>query len=219
MHTTWKSFFDEQKNQLYYLSLCESVKKAYQKTICYPPQDQIFHAFRITPLETIQVVILGQDPYHGKGQAHGLAFSVQKRQAIPPSLRNMYLELQDDIGVPMPVHGNLEAWAKQGVFLLNQVLTVEESKPNSHKGFGWEEFTNRVIECINAQDRKMVFVLWGSHAQKKLPLIDQTKHYVIQSPHPSPLSAHRGFFGSRPFSRINRFLVSQQQQPIAWQLI
>ena len=166
----------------------------------------------------MRVVILGQDPYHGEGQAHGLCFSVQPGVRIPPSLVNIYKEMQADLGIPPARHGFLEHWAKQGVLLLNSVLTVEMGRAASHQGQGWERFTDAVIRVVNEQEKPVVFILWGSYAQKKASFVDQRKHLVIRSPHPSPLSAHNGFFGSRPFSKANDFLVKHDRKPIAWEL-
>jgi len=185
------------------------------KTV-YPSNDNIFRALELTPIEDVKVVILGQDPYHGEGQAHGLSFSVQKGVKIPPSLRNIYKELNADIGMDIPDHGFLEGWAKQGVLLLNTTLTVEAGQAASHQGQGWEDFTDRIIEQINAQDRLVVFMLWGSHAQKKIDMINGQKHMVLTAPHPSPLSAHRGFLGCKHFSKANAFLKAHGQNEINW---
>ena len=184
----------------------------------YPPQDQWFRALELTPLESTRVVILGQDPYHQAGQAHGLSFSVLPGIQVPPSLRNIYKELSSDLGIAAPEHGFLEAWAEQGVLLLNAVLTVEDSNANAHQGKGWESVTDRIIQQVNERSTGTVFILWGSYAQKKANMIDQTKHLVIQSPHPSPLSAHRGFFGSQPFSKANAWLAENGFSEINWEL-
>lgn len=182
----------------------------------FPSEDDVFNAFRLTPLNQVKVLILGQDPYHDDGQAHGLSFSVQRGVAFPPSLRNIFKELVDDIGAAPPTHGSLESWARQGVLLLNTVLTVRAHEANSHRKRGWEEFTDHVIRVVN--DRPHVaFVLWGNPAQQKRPLIDD-RHLVVATAHPSPLSARRGFFGSRPFSKINQYLVDTKQRPIDWQI-
>jgi len=187
------------------------------KVIFYPPGPLIFNSFNLTPLEKIKVVILGQDPYHGPGQAHGLCFSVPDGIKPPPSLLNIYKELESDIGKKITTqNGNLEAWAKQGVFLLNTTLTVEQSKPLSHQELGWSEFTNKVITIISRELNNIVFILWGSHAQSKKNLIDPNKHLILTSAHPSPLSAYRGFFGSKPFSKTNNFLESKQIDKIKW---
>ncbi|NRP95546.1 Uracil-DNA glycosylase [Marinobacterium sp. xm-g-59] len=184
----------------------------------YPPQDQWFRALELTPLESTRVVILGQDPYHQAGQAHGLSFSVLPGIQVPPSLRNIYKELSSDLGIAAPEHGFLEAWAEQGVLLLNAVLTVEDSNANAHQGKGWESVTDRIIQQVNEHSMGTVFILWGSYAQKKTSMIDQAKHLVIQSPHPSPLSAHRGFFGSQPFSKANSWLAEKGFSEINWEL-
>jgi uracil-DNA glycosylase len=184
----------------------------------YPKRSDIFAAFKYTPLEDVKVVILGQDPYHGPGQAHGLCFSVLPDVATPPSLKNIYRELNTDLGIAPAKHGCLIPWAKQGVLLLNSVLTVEKGQAASHQGKGWEQFTDSVIKILNSQDRSIVFVLWGAYAQRKGACIDESKHLIIKSVHPSPLSAHRGYFGSRPFSKINDYLRSHNQNIINWEL-
>jgi uracil-DNA glycosylase len=184
----------------------------------YPAEDKIFNAFALTPFPTVKVVILGQDPYHGPGQAHGLSFSVEADTPIPPSLRNIFKELQSDIGMPPPRHGNLEAWARQGVLLLNNCLTVENSKAGSHQNKGWEPFTDAVMTSLNAERVNIVFILWGRKAQEKGRCIDPSRHLVIASAHPSPLSAHNGFFGSKPFSRTNAYLTRHHLQPVDWHL-
>ena len=188
------------------------------KQTIYPKQEDIFSAFNQTPLSEVRVVILGQDPYHGEGQAHGLSFSVHKDTVIPPSLKNIYKELQSDLGCEMPVHGNLQQWAKQGVFLLNAVLTVEQAVAGSHQKRGWEAFTDKVIQLINERCDDVVFMLWGSHAQKKGAVIDESKHLVLKAPHPSPLSSYRGFFGCKHFSKANEYLLSNGQATIDWQI-
>ena len=184
----------------------------------FPRGAEYFRALDLTPLDEVRVVILGQDPYHGEGQAHGLCFSVQPGVRIPPSLVNIYKEMQADLDIPPARHGFLEHWAKQGVLLLNSVLTVEMGHAASHQGQGWERFTDAVIRVVNEQEKPVVFILWGSYAQKKASFVDQRKHLVIRSPHPSPLSAHNGFFGSRPFSTANDFLVKHDRKPIDWEL-
>jgi uracil-DNA glycosylase len=186
--------------------------------IIYPKGAEWFAALDATPLEQVRVVILGQDPYHGEGQAHGLCFSVQHGVRPPPSLINIYKEIKTDLGIDPPKHGHLSAWAKQGVLLLNAVLTVEAHKANSHQGKGWEKFTDEIIRLVNDQPRPVVFMLWGSYAQKKAAFVDQSKHLVIKSAHPSPLSAHNGFFGSKPFSQANAFLNSKGRGEIDWRL-
>ena len=197
--------------------LCDFLQTEYQSQTVFPPQDQLFTALRLTPLAKVKVVILGQDPYHDDGQAHGLSFSVQHGIKVPPSLRNIYKELQDDVGIEPPDHGCLEAWAQQGVLLLNTVLSVRAHEANSHRKQGWEQFTDGIIRVANQQP-EVAFVLWGKPAQKKATLLDETRHLVIQDPHPSPLSAHRGFFGSKPFSTINQWLQNNGKEPIQWSL-
>ena len=184
----------------------------------FPKGSEWFHALDVTPLEQVRVVILGQDPYHGEGQAHGLCFSVKPGVRPPPSLINIYKEMESDLGLKPPSHGNLEAWAKQGVLLLNAVLTVEAGLAASHQGKGWERFTDAVIQLVNDQPRPVVFILWGAYAQRKAAFVDRQRHLVLASAHPSPLSAHNGFFGSRPFSKTNEFLVEQGENPIDWDL-
>ena len=184
----------------------------------FPKGVEYFRALDLTPLDEVRVVILGQDPYHGEGQAHGLCFSVQPGVRIPPSLVNIYKEMQEDLGIAPARHGFLEHWAKQGVLLLNSVLTVEMGRAASHQGRGWERFTDAVIRAVNEQEKPVVFILWGSYAQKKAAFVDRSRHLVLRSPHPSPLSAHNGFFGSRPFSKANAFLVEHGREPIDWQL-
>ncbi|WP_421859479.1 uracil-DNA glycosylase [Oricola sp.] len=184
----------------------------------FPPGGEWFHALDATPLDAVRAVIIGQDPYHGPGQAHGLCFSVRPGVRIPPSLVNIYKEMKADLGIEPPDHGNLEHWAQQGVLLLNAVLTVEAHRAASHQGKGWERFTDAVIRLVNDRDRPAVFILWGAYAQKKAAFVDTARHCVIKSPHPSPFSANNGFFGSRPFSRANDFLQSQGLEPIDWRL-
>ncbi len=192
-------------------------EKAQGKHI-FPKGSQYFRALDLTPLDEVKVVILGQDPYHGAGQAHGLCFSVQPGVRIPPSLVNIYKEMESDLGIRPPSHGFLEHWARQGVLLLNSVLTVEEGKAAAHQGRGWERFTDAVIRVVNEECDSVVFILWGSYAQKKAAFVDQQRHLVLKSPHPSPLSAHNGFFGSKPFSKTNAFLESRGIEPVDWQL-
>jgi uracil-DNA glycosylase len=182
----------------------------------YPAEDEVFAAFALTPLDRVRVLLLGQDPYHGQGQAHGLCFSVRPGIKPPPSLVNIFRELHDDVGCSIPPHGCLESWARQGVLLLNTVLTVRAHTAHSHRGKGWEQFTDAVIQCVNEQREKVAFVLWGKPAQKKMRFIDSKRHFVIQAAHPSPLSAHRGFLGSRPFSAVNQVLCEQGEEAIDW---
>jgi uracil-DNA glycosylase len=182
----------------------------------YPAEPEVFNALKLTPFDAVKVVILGQDPYHGAGQAHGLAFSVRPGVTPPPSLRNIFKELQTDVGCPRPAAGSLEPWARQGVLLLNAVLTVRAGQPNSHRGKGWERFTDAAVAAVGHKPDPVVFVLWGAPAQKKVPLIDTGRHVIVKSPHPSPLSAKTGFFGSRPFSAVNRALKAAGRGPIDW---
>jgi len=202
----------------YYAKLYKKVKEEYETRLIFPPSEDIFNAFALTPLHEVKVVILGQDPYHGDGQAHGLCFSVKPEVEIPPSLVNIYQELHDDLGCYIPNNGYLTKWAKQGVLLLNTVLTVRAHQANSHRGIGWEEFTDAAIRILNQQDRPMVFILWGRPAQMKKSMLDNPKHLILEAPHPSPLSAYRGFFGSRPFSKTNAFLQQRGLEPIDWQI-
>jgi uracil-DNA glycosylase len=218
LNNDWSPLLEAEFSKPYYKQLRDFLKQEYRTAKVYPDMHDLYSALHLTAYANTKVVILGQDPYHGPGQAHGLSFSVKPGVAIPPSLLNMFKELRDDLGCPIPNHGYLEHWARQGVLLLNTVLTVREGQPNSHKGKGWELFTSEVIQTLNRRPEPIVFILWGSHAQSKLPLIDTGRHHVIQSPHPSPLSAHRGFFGSRPFSRTNEFLQSIGKKPIDWRI-
>lgn len=196
----------------------EKIKPLYKANIIYPPLTEVFNAFEKCSFENTKVVILGQDPYHGKGQANGLSFSVAKNMKIPPSLRNIFKELKEDVGVEYPGHGDLASWAEQGVLLLNATLTVEEGKPGSHQKMGWEDFTDAVIQGISKNKSHVVFMLWGAFAQQKEGLINTEKHCIIKSPHPSPFSARRGFFGSKPFSKTNTYLSENQQGKIDWNL-
>ncbi|KGX91954.1 uracil-DNA glycosylase [Pontibacillus halophilus JSM 076056 = DSM 19796] len=214
----WKRILSHQFEQPYYIELREFLKKEYEQETVYPNMHDIYNALYYTSFEQTKVVILGQDPYHGPDQAHGFSFSVKPGVKLPPSLRNMYKELQSDIGVESPNHGYLLSWAKQGVLLLNTVLTVRKGQAHSHKRQGWEMFTDEVIASLNDREEPTVFLLWGKPAQSKRNLIDETKHYVLTAPHPSPLSAHRGFFGSRHFSKTNEILEATGQSPIEWQL-
>ena len=213
----WADALKDEFRKPYYRTLFKKVEEEYSTHQIFPDPDDIFNAFHFTPLDQVKVVILGQDPYHGDGQAHGLCFSVKPDVEIPPSLVNIYKELESDLGCYIPNNGYLEKWARQGVMLLNTVLTVRAHQANSHRGIGWEEFTDAAIKILAAQERPMVFILWGKPAQSKKVYLDPTKHLIIESPHPSPLSAYRGFFGSRPFSRTNDYLVSHGLTPIDWQ--
>ncbi|MFR4401652.1 MAG: uracil-DNA glycosylase [Peptococcus niger] len=215
LHNDWQGVLATEFDQPYYQALREFLKEAYRQERVFPPMDAIYTALHETPYEAVRVVILGQDPYHGAGQAHGLAFSVQPGVRVPPSLRNIFIELHSDLGCPEPTDGYLLGWAQQGVLLLNTTLTVADGRPKSHAGHGWEQLTDAIIRALAERQTPMVFILWGSHAQSKIPLIGQ-QHHIIKSPHPSPLSAHRGFFGSRPFSRANAYLEADGLKPIAW---
>lgn len=203
----------------YYKELYGFVKEEYGSRVVYPPAEDIFNAFHFTPLEKVKVLILGQDPYHNENQAHGLCFSVLPQQKdIPPSLVNIYRELQEDMNCYMPDNGYLEKWAKQGVLLLNTVLTVRAHQANSHQGKGWEQFTDAVIQAVNTQNRPVVYMLWGRPAQSKIPMLTNPKHLILKAPHPSPLSAYRGFFGCKHFSQANAFLAENGIEPIDWQI-
>ena len=219
--SNWSSFLNHELSQEYMQQTLEYVANKRSNGIAvFPPEPQVFNAFDATPLSDIKVVILGQDPYHGEGQAHGLCFSVLPEvKKLPPSLKNIYKELVTDInGFITPEHGYLQSWADQGVFLLNTVLTVEQGQAHSHKHLGWEQFTDNVITHINEHCQGVVFILWGAHAQKKGKSIDRQRHHVLSGPHPSPLSAHRGFFGCQHFSKTNELLITQGAQPINWQV-
>ena len=211
----FQELFEQESKKEYFISLMDFVKKDYQEKTCFPPFEDIFNAFKFNDIDQIKVVILGQDPYHEEHQAHGLSFSILDGNPLPKSLINIYKELYDDVGITR-LTGDLTSWAKQGVFLLNNVFTVEKGKANSHKNKGWEIFTSKVIEELNNDDHPKVFVLWGNDAIKKKDIITNSKHLVITSPHPSPLSSYRGFFGSKPFSKINAFLVNNNLEPIDW---
>lgn len=202
----------------YYKELYEFVKEEYSTKTVYPPADDIFNALHLTPLKDVKVLVLGQDPYHNVNQAHGLSFSVRPGQKVPPSLQNIYQELHDDLGCYIPNNGYLEKWARQGVLMLNTVLTVQAHKPNSHQGKGWEKFTDAIIEAVNEEDRPIVYLLWGRPAQKKVPMLNNPKHLILTAPHPSPYSADRGFFGCRHFSQANEFLKANGAEPIDWQI-
>ena len=214
----WLESIQPEFQKPYYKELYDFVKKEYSETIIYPPSDEIFNAFHFTPLSKVKVLLLGQDPYHNVNQAHGLSFSVKPGQDIPPSLQNIYKELNDDLGCYIPNNGYLKKWADQGVLLLNTVLTVRAHEANSHKGRGWEKFTDAVINAVNAQDRPIVYLLWGAPAQKKIPMLTNPKHLILKAPHPSPLSSYRGFFGCKHFSQCNDFLVKNGIAPIDWQI-
>lgn len=214
----WLEALKDEFKKDYYKQLFEKVNEEYRTRLIFPPANDIFNAFHLTPLKDVKVVILGQDPYHGNNQAHGLCFSVKPEVEIPPSLVNIYKELHDDLGCTIPDHGYLVKWAKQGVLMLNTVLTVRAHQANSHRGIGWEEFTDAAIRVLNTQDRPIVFILWGRPAQMKKAMLNNPKHLISEAPHPSPLSSYRGFFGSRPFSKTNQFLEANGVEPIDWQI-
>lgn len=214
----WLEAVEDEFGKPYYKELYSFVKNEYSVGRVYPPADDIFNAFHLTPLSRVKVLILGQDPYHEINQAHGLCFSVLPGNKIPPSLVNIYNELKTDLGCYIPNNGYLEKWAKQGVMLLNTVLTVRAGEAFSHQNHGWETFTDAVIRAVNAQDRPIVYMLWGSPAQRKAAMLDNPKHLVLKAPHPSPLSAYRGFFGCRHFSSCNEFLKQEGLEPIDWQI-
>ena len=218
LDNTWKRLLDDEVNKQYFLDLMAFLVHEQKTQTVYPADKNIFNAFDLTPLNKIKVVILGQDPYHGECQAHGLAFSVQDGIVFPPSLRNIFQEYSSDLGYETPSSGNLTSWAKEGVFLLNTVLSVRSGAANSHKGKGWEKFTDAVIKLISDKREDVVFILWGKPAQLKVKLIDETKHLVLKAPHPSPLSSYRGFFGSKPFSKTNSYLEQHGITKINWKL-
>ncbi|XWN34609.1 MAG: uracil-DNA glycosylase [Roseivirga sp.] len=213
---SWQAPLAKEFQQPYFESLAAFVKEEYRQHQVYPPAKEIFQAFSLCSFEATRVVILGQDPYHGPGQAHGLCFSVREDVPIPPSLENIFTEIKNDLGVPLPPNGNLTRWAQQGVLLLNATLTVRARKPGSHQNKGWETFTDAVIQTVAQQKEHMVFILWGAYAQKKASLIDSSKHLVLKSPHPSPYSADRGFFGNQHFSQANAYLQAHGLEAIQW---
>jgi uracil-DNA glycosylase len=213
----WKTHLRDEFSKEYFVRLADFVRNEYKQQVIYPPGSLIFNAFNLCPYDSIKAVIIGQDPYHGPGQAHGLCFSVKDGVDFPPSLLNIYKELESDLGIVRPSSGNLERWAKQGVLLLNATLTVRAHQAGSHQRKGWEEFTDSVINVINREKKNIVFFLWGAYAQKKGESIDRTRHLVLESVHPSPLSASRGFFGNKHFSRCNEYLIKNNIQPIDWQ--
>jgi uracil-DNA glycosylase len=219
LEESWRLLLQEEFSKPYMIALRDYLRQQKQLGVqVFPPGPQIFNALNSTPFDKVRVVILGQDPYHGPGQAHGLCFSVQKGVAVPPSLQNIYKELRADLGVPLPPHGQLTQWAERGVLLLNAVLTVQAQQANSHQGKGWELFTDKVVALLNDQREHLVFMLWGSYAQRKGAMIDRRRHLVLQSAHPSPLSAHRGFLGNRHFSSANRYLNEHGLPSIDWQI-
>ena len=212
----WDIVLNDVYHEPYFINIVKFVNQIYKEKIVFPPKTKILKALTTTDYNDVKVVILGQDPYHGVGEANGLAFSVSDGIKLPPSLRNIYKELHDDLGIPISNKGNLECWAKEGVLLLNAVLTVEKDKPASHKNVGWETFTDTIIQKLNEKETPIVFILWGAFARSKKKYITNPKHLVIESPHPSPFSASYGFFGSKPFSRTNNFLIQNHIPPIDW---
>lgn len=219
INNDWLDCIQDEFKKPYYKDLYQFVKKEYNTHVIYPPAEDIFNAFHFTPLSKVKVLILGQDPYHGEHQAHGLCFSVLPDQPeLPPSLQNIYKELQDDLGCYIPNNGYLKKWADQGVLMLNTVLTVRAHQAGSHQGKGWEQFTDAIIQAVNAQDRPIVYLLWGKPAQSKIPMLTNPKHLILKAPHPSPLSAYRGFFGCCHFSQTNEFLQKNGIDPIDWQI-
>lgn len=218
IENSWKTIIEPATKKESFQKLKEFLKKEYKEQTIYPKKENLWTAFEWTDYEDVKVVILGQDPYHGENQAHGLSFSVQAGMKIPPSLRNIYKELEDDLNIQTPDHGYLKEWAEEGVFLLNTVLTVRAGEAGSHRGKGWEALTDFVISSLNEKEKPVVFILWGAEARKKKALIDEDKHFVLTSFHPSPLSAYRGFFGSKPFSKTNQLLTESGQKEIDWEL-
>lgn len=215
----WAEILNPEFRKPYYKELYQFVREEYSTRVIYPPADDIFNALHLTPLSQVKVLILGQDPYHNERQAHGLSFSVLPEQRdIPPSLQNIYQELSEDLGCYIPDNGYLEKWAKQGVLMLNTVLTVRAHQANSHQGKGWEQFTDAIIKAVNEQERPLVYLLWGRPAQNKIPMLTNPNHLILTAPHPSPLSAYRGFFGCRHFSKANEFLKSHGEAPVDWQI-
>ena len=215
----WSLALKDEFNKPYYRDLYRFVKEEYSTRVVYPPADDIFNALHLTPLKDVKVLILGQDPYHNEHQAHGLSFSVLPDQKdIPPSLQNIYKELQEDLGCYIPNNGYLKKWADQGVLMLNTVLTVRAHEPNSHQGRSWENFTDPIIQAVNQKDEPVVYMLWGKPAQSKIPMLTNPKHLILKAPHPSPLSAYRGFFGCKHFSKCNEFLSQNGLEPIDWQI-
>ncbi len=217
IESSWKKVLRDEFEMPYFIELFKKVREAYTTGLpVYPPPKAVFHAFELCPFNSVKVVILGQDPYHGAGQAHGLCFSVQDGVRVPPSLQNIYKEIKGDIGTDVPTNGDLDRWAKQGVLLLNSVLTVEAGKPASHQGLGWEQFTDAVIQKISNEKKHVVFLLWGKYAHDKGARIDTFKHLVLKAPHPSPFSAHTGFLGCKHFSKTNEYLMKHEQKHITW---
>lgn len=218
MINSWSDFILQEQSKDYYKKIVSYIENDKRNYTIYPNKEDIFNAFKYSKLENIKCCILGQDPYHGPNQAHGLSFSVKCDTEIPPSLKNIFKELKSDLNIDSPIHGNLKAWAKQGVMLLNSSLTVREHEPNSHSKIGWHIFTDNVIKTLSERENPLVFILWGNNARSKKSLITSNKHFIIESSHPSPLSAYNGFFGSKPFSRTNEFLINNNIEPINWNL-
>lgn len=214
----WETFFEMEAQKEYYPKLMQFLEKEYMEKTIYPPKEDLFSVFRLCPYDNVKVVVLGQDPYHQPNQAHGLAFSVRKGVKVPPSLKNIYKELKSDLDIDAPSHGYLEEWAKQGVFLLNAIMSVEAGKAGSHRKKGWETFSDDVIQVLNAHEQPLVFLLWGNWAKEKEKLITNPNHLILSAPHPSPLSAYQGFFGTKPFSTINAFLEEKGRGAIDWKL-
>jgi len=213
---SWKQLLNDEFGKEYFINLSEFVSEEYNNYTIFPPASQIYKAFELCPIDILKVVIIGQDPYHGVGQANGLCFSVNDTVKKPPSLQNIFKEIKNDLALDIPISGNLERWAKQGVFLLNAILTVRADSPASHQNKGWEIFTDTVIQQISQKNQNVVFILWGAYAQKKKQIIDSTKHYILESVHPSPLAANRGFFGNKHFSKTNQYLKSKNISEINW---
>lgn len=216
---SWDNMLKAENKKMYFMELMEFINEEYSLNKIYPDKKNIFKALEFTPLSNVKVVILGQDPYHGENQANGLSFSVNKEVKVPPSLVNIFKELNNDLSIEIPLHGSLENWAKEGVLLLNTVLTVKSGEANSHRNRGWEQFTDMIIETVNREIDNVVFILWGTPAQKKAKMIDDKRHCIITSVHPSPLSAYRGFFGSKPFSKANDYLIKNNRGKINWDSI
>ncbi|MBP3841182.1 MAG: uracil-DNA glycosylase [Bacilli bacterium] len=215
---SWDIYLKDEFNKEYFKNILKQIEKEYKEKTCYPPKNEIFNAFRYTTYENLKVVIIGQDPYHGENQAEGLSFSVKNTVSRPPSLQNIFKELESDLKIKIPTNNSLIPWAKEGVLLLNAVLTVEEKRPASHQMIGWETFTDEVIKIINKKESPVVFILWGNFARNKKKLITNPNHFIIESPHPSPFSAYNGFFGSKPFSKTNNYLISKGIKPINWEI-
>lgn len=216
LNSDWQLLLQDELDKGYFVELLSFIESEYKTKKIFPKQEDVFRAFNITAVNKVKVVVLGQDPYHGENQANGLAFSVYKGCAIPPSLRNIFKELEDDVGCSAPSYGDLTKWAEDGVLLINSVLSVIESKPNSHQNIGWENFTDSVVRTMSSRFENIVFILWGNSSQKKASFIDENKHFVLRAPHPSPLSCYRGFFGSKPFSKTNLYLRAHNKKEIEW---